>query len=79
VDLSPESAVRRKFSEAVLRRSVASVRSYWQQIIFAGRDVRRRSSILTKTSSSMFSSTRVAVGYVTGNAKIGTLRVVSVQ
>jgi ABC-type phosphate transport system substrate-binding protein len=39
VDQDPEAAVRRHFTEQVLRRSVTAVRSYWQQVIFAGRDV----------------------------------------
>jgi hypothetical protein len=38
VDLRPDSPVRRRFSQEVLRRPVTAVRSYWQQIIFAGRD-----------------------------------------
>src|SRR5437870_3906017 len=38
VDLGPDSPVRRRFSEDVLKRSVAAVRNYWQQVIFAGRD-----------------------------------------
>jgi ABC-type phosphate transport system substrate-binding protein len=37
VDLQPSSGTRRVFSERVLRRSVAAVRSYWQQRIFSGR------------------------------------------
>ncbi|MEY4549304.1 MAG: hypothetical protein RL685_5499 [Pseudomonadota bacterium] len=39
VDQDAESAVRRRFTEHILNRSVSAVRSYWQQIIFAGRDV----------------------------------------
>jgi len=39
VDQGPDTGVRRKFSEDVLNRSVAAVRSYWQQIIFSGRNV----------------------------------------
>src|SRR3982750_1185614 len=39
VDLAGDSAVREKFSNDVLKRSVAAVKSYWQQIIFSGRDV----------------------------------------
>jgi ABC-type phosphate transport system substrate-binding protein len=39
VDLRADSPIRRKFSEDVLGRSVAAVRSYWLQIIFAGRGV----------------------------------------
>src|ERR1051325_5917128 len=32
-DQDPDSAVRRRFSEDVLKRSVAAVKSYWQQAI----------------------------------------------
>src|SRR5882672_7686774 len=39
VDLVPNSAVRRKFTEDVLNRSVEAVKGYWQQRIFSGRDV----------------------------------------
>ena len=37
VDLKPTSTVRERFSKGVLKRSVAAVRSYWQQRIFSGR------------------------------------------
>lgn len=39
VDLPANSPVRRRFSEDVLERSVDAVRGYWQQRIFAGRDL----------------------------------------
>jgi ABC-type phosphate transport system substrate-binding protein len=39
VDLRFGSATRAAFSEAILRRSAAAVRSYWQQRIFTGRGV----------------------------------------
>lgn len=39
VDLPFESKVRASFSEKVIGRSVAAVRSYWQQRIFSGRGV----------------------------------------
>jgi hypothetical protein len=38
-DQRADSATRRAFTELVLKRSVAAVRSYWQQRIFSGRDV----------------------------------------
>jgi ABC-type phosphate transport system substrate-binding protein len=38
-DLESDSPVRRRFSEQVLRRSVAAVKTYWQQLVFSGRDV----------------------------------------
>ncbi len=39
VDLPSASAIRHRFTEGVLDRSVAAVRSYWQQLIFSGRAV----------------------------------------
>jgi ABC-type phosphate transport system substrate-binding protein len=38
-DLDAGSPVRRRFSDQILRRSVAAVKSYWQQLVFSGRDV----------------------------------------
>jgi ABC-type phosphate transport system substrate-binding protein len=38
-DLPADSPVRAAFSRQVLARSVASVRAYWQDRIFSGRDV----------------------------------------
>jgi ABC-type phosphate transport system substrate-binding protein len=39
VDLPLQSAVRRAFSSAVLKRSAPAVRGFWLQQIFSGRDV----------------------------------------
>src|SRR5579872_1194003 len=39
VDLAPEAAARGHFSDEVLHRSVSAVKSYWQQLVFTGRDV----------------------------------------
>lgn len=39
VDLRPDSALRRRFSEEIIGRSVSAVRSHWQQAIFTGRDL----------------------------------------
>jgi ABC-type phosphate transport system substrate-binding protein len=36
VDLAPEARARARFTQDILARSVASVRSYWQQRIFSG-------------------------------------------
>jgi ABC-type phosphate transport system substrate-binding protein len=36
VDLGPAAPARVRFSQEILSRSVASVRSYWQQRIFSG-------------------------------------------
>jgi ABC-type phosphate transport system substrate-binding protein len=37
VDLEADSPIRRRFSDEILKRSVAAVKSYWQQLVFSGR------------------------------------------
>jgi ABC-type phosphate transport system substrate-binding protein len=39
VDQRAEAPVRLRFSEDVFERSVASIKSYWAQLVFSGRDV----------------------------------------
>jgi ABC-type phosphate transport system substrate-binding protein len=39
VDQRGEAPVRLRFSEDVFERSVASIKSYWAQLVFSGRDV----------------------------------------
>jgi len=39
VDLPQDAPVRAAFTRSVLERSVSSVRAYWQERIFSGRDV----------------------------------------
>jgi ABC-type phosphate transport system substrate-binding protein len=39
VDLGPSSSLRRRFSDAILGRTVEAVRRYWSQQVFSGRNV----------------------------------------
>jgi ABC-type phosphate transport system substrate-binding protein len=39
VDLRVDSSVRNAFSTELLKRSVSAVKTYWQQMVFSGRDV----------------------------------------
>ncbi len=39
IDLVPGSDIRKKFSQEIHGRNVYSIKNYWQQMIFAGRDV----------------------------------------
>jgi hypothetical protein len=52
LDLDFNSAVRRRFTEEVLRRPLAAVRAYWQQRIFSAVTSHRPRSTRTRTSSS---------------------------
>jgi ABC-type phosphate transport system substrate-binding protein len=78
VDLA-ESAPRRKFSEDVLGRSVAAVRSYWQQQIFSGRGIPPPELDGDQAVVKFVLQNEGAVGYVSGHAEVGTAKVLAVR
>lgn len=79
VDQAPDAGVRRRFSDEVLKRSVAAVRSYWQQMIFAGRDVPPPELGSDEHVIEYVQKHTGAVGYVNATAKLGRVKVVSVE
>jgi ABC-type phosphate transport system substrate-binding protein len=79
VDLPADSEARIKFSEVVLRRSVAAVKSYWQQIIFSGRDV-PPPELATESDVVRYVATNAgAVGYVSGAKTLVGVKAVSLE
>jgi ABC-type phosphate transport system substrate-binding protein len=79
VDQSPDSPVRRRFSEQVLNRSVTAVRSYWQQVIFSGRDV-PPPELGGDAEVLEFVRKHVgAIGYVSGAAGTNGAKVIAVR
>lgn len=79
VDLPSDASVRRKFSEDVLSRSVVAVRSYWQQLIFSGRDV-PPPELESEAAVVQYVLTHPgAVGYVSGGTDIGATKMLSVR
>lgn len=79
VDQDPDSAVRRKFSEEILNRSVTAVRSYWQQVIFSGRDVPPPELPSDAEVVSYVLKNAGAVGYISRSANPSGAKVISVQ
>jgi ABC-type phosphate transport system substrate-binding protein len=79
VDLKADSAIRKRFSESVLKRSVAAVRSYWAQRIFSGRGVPPPMLESDEAVVGYVLKHRGAVGYVSAAARLGQARVVSIQ
>jgi hypothetical protein len=79
VDLSPDSPVRERFSQDLLKRSVAAVKSYWQQMIFSGRDVPPPELANEDDVVRYVQKHTGAIGYVSGNARLGDTRVVTVR
>jgi hypothetical protein len=79
LDQRPDTAVRRSFSRGILKRTVAAVRSYWQQRIFSGRDVPPPELDSDASVIAYVERTPGAVGYVSSGAKLGSSRELQVQ
>jgi ABC-type phosphate transport system substrate-binding protein len=79
VDQRPDSTARRRFSETILQRSVAAVKSYWQQRIFSGRDLPPPELDSDDAVVSYVTKHRGAVGYVSGTAKLERAKPVQIQ
>ncbi len=79
VDQRAGSSVRKAFSESVLKRSVAAVRSYWQQRIFSGRDVPPPELDSDDAVIDYVLGHRGGVGYVSPAAKLREAKVLVVR
>ncbi|HXK20700.1 MAG TPA: hypothetical protein VNG33_22975 [Polyangiaceae bacterium] len=79
VDLHADSGVRRRFSEAVLKRTVVAVRSYWQQRIFSGRDVPPPELESEDNVVAFVAKYPGAIGYVSGAAKLVGVRELALE
>jgi hypothetical protein len=79
VDLRADSPVRRRFVEDLLGRTVAAVRNYWQQIIFAGRGVPPPELDSDAAVVDFVISNPGAIGYVSDGANVGTVKVLIVK
>jgi len=79
VDQVPDSSVRRTFSEQILKRSVAAVRSYWQQVIFAGNGVPPPELNADDDVVQYVLKHVGAVGYVSSTANLNGANVVTID
>jgi hypothetical protein len=79
VDLHSNSAVRRVFSQRVLKRSVAAVRSYWQQRIFSGRGVPPPELDSEEAVVRYVMKHEGGLGYVGPNTDLGGVKAVEVR
>ncbi|MCP3963222.1 MAG: hypothetical protein GY719_35730 [bacterium] len=72
VDLGPRSEVRKSFTKGVHGKSIFAIKSYWQRMIFSGRDEPPQEKA---TESEVLSHVRAnagGIGYVSSDASLGT-------
>lgn len=74
VDQRPDALVRRRFSDRVLKRSVAAVKIYWQQRIFSGRGVPPPELDADEAIVDYVRRKRGAVGYVSGSTDVSKVK-----
>jgi ABC-type phosphate transport system substrate-binding protein len=71
VDQSYTSPIRKRFSKEVLRRTPLSIQSYWQQLIFSGRETPPAVKLTDPEVIAFVEENEGAVGYVSDGAVLG--------
>ena len=79
VDQRTSSPVRKELTERVLRKSLAAVRSYWQQLIFSGRSIPPPELDSEAAVIAFVARHRGAIGYVSGQAKLDGVKTVPIK
>jgi len=79
VDQSAKSSVRSSFSSAVLRKSTAQVRAYWQQSVFAGGATPPQEMSSDQEVVNYVKQHKGAIGYVSSSANTAGVKVLQVQ
>jgi hypothetical protein len=79
VDLDERSPIRRQCSEDVLGRSVEAVKSYWQQMIFSGRDLPPPEVESDDAVVSFVARRAGALGYVSAGANLRGTKILTLE
>lgn len=70
VDQGEQSPIREAFTRAVHKKSVSAIKSFWQRMIFSGRDVPPTELESDGEVLEFVAGERGAVGYVSASAKL---------
>ncbi len=79
VDLAESSPVRVEFSKAIHGKSVSSIKSYWQKLIFSGRAVPPPIKASDPEVVNFVKANRGAIGYVSADASIADVKVLKIK
>jgi ABC-type phosphate transport system substrate-binding protein len=79
VDQGEKSSVRESFTTFVHGKSVAAIKSFWQQQIFSGRDVPPTEQPSDTQVLALVRSTPGAVGYVSAKTQVSGVKVIDVH
>jgi ABC-type phosphate transport system substrate-binding protein len=79
VDLDESSKTRQAFTRVIHRKTVYLIKTYWQQQIFSGREVPPAEKPNEAEVIAFVRSTPGAVAYVSANAPVQGLKVLSLR
>lgn len=79
VDQPPTSAVRAAFTKTVHAKPLSAIASYWQQQIFAGREVPPAEKAGDAAVVAFVKANPGAIGYVSGNASTAGVKRVNIR
>ncbi len=79
VDQQEKSPVREVFTTIVHGKSVAAIKSYWQQQIFSGRDVPPVEKASDSDVMAFVRANPGAIGYVDGDVAVTGVKVLNIQ
>jgi hypothetical protein len=79
IDLDQRSPVRRRWSDEVLDRSVEAVKSYWQQMIFSGRNLPPPEVTSDEQVIDFVLHRAGSIGYVSAGANLHGARVLGLR
>lgn len=79
VDLAEGAPARDAFTRQVLGKSLATVRAYWNQMVFSGRNVPPPEKPTDADVVAYVKATPGAIGYVSAGADIKDVKVVVVE
>ncbi len=71
VDLDEGAAARESFSRSVHRKSTTAVKSYWQTMIFSGREIPPPEKASTQDVTAFVRANRGAIAYVPAGTGLG--------
>ncbi len=78
-DLAPNSNLRKSFTENVLKRTVSEMKNYWTQRIFSGNDLPPAELDSESKMVQFVSSNPAAVGYVSSDANLKGVKILTVK
>ncbi len=78
IDLPPDSQARKAFTQKVHGRNIYSIKNYWQQMIFAGRQIPPLEKKTEQEIIDYVSSTPEAIGYISLKTNLENVKAIEV-